>query len=133
MRKFSLVLGTAALLLVLASSMCFAEDEGRRFVDARGDTGYFVDVTTVSIDSDHEYTADVAIIKAKENRLFSYRMHLDFAARTYQILRSATMTYDTREVLRTVATAAPPALYVPGSPIAAIVDYLYAWQRGYEK
>ena len=113
--------------------MCFAEDEGRRFVDARGDTGYFVDVTTVSIDSDHEYTADVAIIKAKENRLFSYRMHLNFAARTYQILRSATMTYDTREVLRNVATAAPPALYVPGSPIAAIVDYLYAWQRGYEK
>ena len=43
------------------------------------------------------------------------------------------MTYDTREVLRNVATAAPPALYVPGSPIAAIVDYLYAWQRGYEK
>ena len=96
MRKFAWMLSMTVLLLFLASTVCFAEDEGRRFVDARGDTGYFVDVTTISIDSNHEYTADVAIIKAKENRLFSYRMHFDFAARTYQILRSATMTYDTR-------------------------------------
>ena len=98
MRKFALMWSMTTLLLFLASAVCCAEDEGRRFVDARGDTGYFVDVTTVSIDSNHEYTADVAIIKAKENRLFSYRMHFDFVARTYQILRSATMTYDTREV-----------------------------------
>ncbi len=109
MRKFALMWSMAALLLFLASAVCFAEDEGRRFVDARGDTGYFVDVTTVSIDSNHEYTADVAIIKAKENRLFSYRMHFDFAARTYQILRSATMTYDTREVSQSVKTPTPRA------------------------
>ena len=133
MREFTLMLSMTALLLLLASSVCFAEDEGRRFVDARGDTGYFVDVTTIFIDSNHEYTADVAIIKAKENRLFSYRMHFDFAARTYQILRSATMTYDTREVSQSVKTPLPATQYVPGSPIAAIVDYLYAWQRGLEK
>lgn len=133
MRKVAWMLSVTAVLLFLASTVCFAEDEGRRFVDARGATGYFVDVTTISVDSNHEYTADVAIIKAKENRLFSYRMHFDFAARTYQILRSATMTYDTREVLQSVTSAAPAAPYVPGSPIAAIVDYLYAWQRGYEK
>ena len=60
-------------------------------------------------------------------------MHFDFAARTYQILRSATMTYDTREVSQSVKTPLPAAPYVPGSPIAAIVDYLYAWQRGFEK
>ena len=133
MRKFAWMLSMTALLLFLASTVCFAEDEGRRFVDARDGTGYFVDVTTVSIDSNHEYTADVAIIKAKENRLFSYRMHFDFAARTYQILRSATMTYDTREVSQSVKMPLPAAPYVPGSPIAAIVDYLYAWQRGFEK
>ena len=133
MQKFTLVLSMTSLLLVLASSLCFAEDEGRRFVDARGGTGYFVDVTTISIDSNHEYTADVAIVKAKENRLFSYRMHFDFAARTYQILHSETMTYDTREVSQSVKTPMPAETYVPGSPIAAIVDYLYAWQRGFEK
>ncbi len=133
MRKFALTLSLTSLLLLLVSSLCFAEDEGRRFVDARGGTGYFVDVTTISIDSDHEYTANVAIIKAKENQLFSYRMHFDFAAHTYQILRSATMTYDTREVSQRVTTPGLPAPYVPGSPIAAIVDYLYAWQRGFEK
>ncbi|MGP1407556.1 hypothetical protein [Selenomonas sp.] len=133
MRKFALALILISLLLLLASSLCFAEDEGRRFVDARDGTGYFVDVTTVSIDSNHEYTANVAIVKAKENRLFSYRMHFDFAARTYQILRSATMTYDTREVSQRTTTPAPAAPYVAGSPIAAVVDYLYAWQRGYEK
>ena len=123
MREFTLMLSMTALLLLLANSVCFAGDEGRRFVD----------VTTISIDSNHEYTADVAIIKAKENRLFSYRMHFDFAARTYQILRSATMTYDTREVSQSVKTPLPATQYVPGSPIAAIVDYLYAWQRGLEK
>lgn len=133
MRKFALALGWTALLLLLASSLCFAEDEGRRFVDARDGTGYFVDVTTISIDSNHEYTANVAIVKAKENRMFSYRMHFDFAARTYQILRSSTMTYDTREVSQRTTTPAPAAPYVTGSPMAAIVDYLYAWQRGYEK
>lgn len=133
MRKFALVLSLTSLCLLLASSLCFAEDEGRRFVDARDGTGYFVDVTTVSIDSSHEYTADVFIVKAKENRLFSYRMHFDFAARTYQIMRSATMTYDTREISRRMTTAMPPSPYAAGSPMAAIVDYLYAWQHGYEK
>ena len=43
------------------------------------------------------------------------------------------MTYDTREVSQSVKTPLPAAPYVPGSPIAAIVDYLYAWQRGLEK
>ncbi len=133
MRKLALILSTILLLLSFSASLCFAEDEGRRFVDARDDTGYFVDITTVSIDSDHEYTADVAIIKAKENRLFSYRMHFDYALRTYQILRSATMSYDTREIAQRVTSAMPPSPYVINSPIAAIVDYLYAWQCGYEK
>lgn len=133
MRKIALAAGLSVLLLILLAAPCLASDEGLRFVDAEGDTGYYVDIYSISIDSSHEYTANVAIIKAKDNTMYSYRMHFDYGARTYQVLYSATMTYDEREISESSSVPQSPRVYAQGSPLAAIVDYLYAWQQGYEK
>lgn len=108
-------------------------DEGWRFVDARGTTGYYVDTSQISVDSDHEYTAVVLIIRAEEDLLFRYKIHFDYAKKTYQIMSSKTMSYETREVKSLSDTPLEPEPYQPGSPMQAIVDYLDAWHHGFEK
>ncbi|BEU88568.1 hypothetical protein TAMA11512_20320 [Selenomonas sp. TAMA-11512] len=119
--------------MAVSGTAAASDEDGWRFVDARGTTGYYVDTWKISIDSDHEYTAVVLIIKAKEDLLYRYRIHFDYAKRTYQILSSKTMSYETREVKSSSDTPLPPEPYQPGSPMQAIVDYIYAWHHGMEK
>lgn len=121
-----------ALLVIGGKAEAFSDD-GWRFVDARGTTGYYVDTWEISVDSDHEYTAVVLIIKAEKDLLYRYRIHFDYEKRTYQILSSTTMSYETREVKTSSDTPLEPEPYQPGSPMQAIVDYIYAWHHGLEK
>jgi uncharacterized repeat protein (TIGR04076 family) len=119
------------LLLLLAMQTCFAEvGEDMRFVDARGNTGYYVNPSTISVDSDHEYTAQIAVVKAGRNREFLYYTHFDYAARTYQILNAAVCEYDTGKVLEKDDAATDPRGYSSFSAMQSIVDYIYALENG---
>ena len=121
---------TLALVLAFFPLQAHAEDENLHFVDSRGATGYYVDTSTITVDSDHEYTADVIIIRADENLMFVYRTHFDYMTHTYQILTAKIMTYDTREIKASSDTPLDPATYAATSPMQAIVDFIYAWQKG---
>lgn len=124
-RRLFLVLG----LMLMLTSVCSAE-ENMCFVDARNDTGYYVDTDTISADSDHEYTANIAVIKADTNRMYVYQTHFDFNAMTYQILNAEVMAYDTKTVLGTSGTSLSVRHYGIASPMKSIVDYIYAFQHG---
>lgn len=90
------MIGRAALLVgllflwgsaALAASVDVAETE-MAFVDAWGDTGYYVDMKSLDFQNDHEVTARVQIVCADKDRLYLYRIHFDRKKRTYQILDS---------------------------------------------
>ena len=115
--------------MLLMTPACMAEED-MRFVDARESTGYYVDADSVSVDSDHEYTADIAVVKADSNRRFVYKTHFDYNAMTYQILSSSVQTYDTKEVIGASDVPISARHYALGSPMKAIVDYIYAVQHG---
>lgn len=121
----------AGLLLMIAS-VCSA-DEGMRFVDARNATGYYVDTSSISVDSDHEYTAEVAVIKADTNRMFVYQTHFDFNAMTYQVLDSKVMAYDTKTVIGASSLPLSVRHYGLSSPMKSVVDFIYAYQHGMEQ
>lgn len=117
------ILITTICLLVLLSSVCLAE-RPRSFVDAVDHTGYYIYTDTIAWNSDHEVTADVAMIKANTNRMFVYRTKFDTAAATCQFLTSAVYRYDTKKLLMQSNEPLTVRPYTPTSPLKTVVDYL---------
>ena len=113
-----------AVLITLASFHICEAAEDMRFVDANGDTGYYVDAASITRLSDAEREAGVAVVKATENRRLLYRIRFNRQMRTYQILSGQVGVYDTKEVLRTTPGMAAPQVYTPTSPMQSIEDFI---------
>ena len=116
--------------LLLFSAVCFAEkldfsDADFVFVDARGTTGYYVDMNSVNIVNDYEADARVELVKADQNKMFIYSVHFDKQKRTYQILDSLIAKYDTKEKTGGSMNPMKPGNYVAGSPMESVVEYIY--------
>ena len=123
-----------ALLLVM-SPFCLA-GENIQFVDANGATGYYVDVNTISYETETEgehssevVSARVLVVKARQNRRFIYDIRFNREKSTYQTLSSVVQTYDTKEVVESHSGMAPPAPYSLTSPMHTIVDFIYEQPR----
>lgn len=139
------IIGLIAVLLLALSGSVLAADNWQ-FVDARGATGYYVDVDAISYETAtetvQEPTGDpakpfaevtktrelvntrVAVIKARQNRRFIYALRFDPEKRTYQIFATKTEIYDTREKVASTVAAQNPLPYTDISPMAAIVTYI---------
>ncbi|WP_302949022.1 hypothetical protein [uncultured Selenomonas sp.] len=124
MRRIA-VCGFWTVLFVLFAGLGSGEAaEDMRFVDANGDTGYYVDAASITRLSDVEREAGVAVVKATENRRLLYRIRFNRQMRTYQILSGQVGVYDTKEVLRTTPGMAAPQAYTPTSPMQSIEDFI---------
>ena len=131
MRKFLLTLLLAAVLA--AGGVCFAEpvdfsDMDLRFVDAQGNTGYYVDMNSVQIKNNDEATARVEIVKADANCLYLYTIAFDRGKRTYQILDSVVAAYDTKEQTGGSGTPLKAQGYAKGSAMETVAEYIYSPQ-----
>ena len=101
---------TAAFILALNCSTCAAED--LRFVDAMDDTGYYYDAD--SVDHDEESSVikvKMAVIKAGLNQMYTYDLLIDYVERTYEILSTKKLSYDTRAEIESNNTRRPPQKY----------------------
>ncbi|SFT66388.1 hypothetical protein SAMN02910356_01533 [Selenomonas sp. GACV-9] len=149
------VLPFLLMAMVFFSGTCLAEN--MQFVDANGATGYYVDVDSIEFSTDKVWiqpdpipakepgkpsvvpkgymaevelvTARVAVIKARQNRRFIYRMRFNPTLSTYQILSSVTQQYDTRATLQTDNTPLTATGYTVASPMHEMVDFIYEQPR----
>ena len=116
MRRIA-VCGFWAVLIGLFAGLGSVEAaEDMRFVDANGDTGYYVDAASITRLSD--------VGREAENRRLLYRIRFNRQMRTYQILSGQVGVYDTKEVLRTTPGMAAPQVYTPTSPMQSIEDFI---------
>ena len=123
----------AAAVIVLAFGVCAAEpidfsDMDLRFVDAQGNTGYYVDMNTVQIKNINEATARVEIVKADTNCLYLYMIAFDRGKKTYQILDSIVAQYDTKEQTGGSHSPMKAQSYAKGSAMETVVEYIYSPQ-----
>lgn len=121
----------AGLLFWSAAAMAASVDVADTdmvFVDARGDTGYYVDMKSLQFQNDHEVTAKVQIVCADKDRLYLYRIHFDRKKRTYQILDSVIAVYATKEHVGGSAVPAAVTPYGAGTPMEAVAEYIFAPQ-----
>ena len=119
MKKFLLILST---IILLSGSICAAED--LRFIDALDDTGYYYDAESVQTESDGVFKVQMAVIKASLNRMYTYDVRITTAEKTYEILSSKILSYDTRAVIETNDTRRSPRNYSERSEMGQMVNLI---------
>ncbi len=110
--------------IMVLSSVGYANDRERIFIDANGDTGYYVYMDNVKRPSYYEIVADIAIIKADENRLFLYETYFDTYHNYCRFQTSKVYQYSDKKMLMGSNTPQDLREYTSTSPMKAIADYL---------
>ena len=128
------------LMALFTFALCPAAqaEEDMRFVDADGGTGYYLDVSALSVGQEGNpaetvFTARIAVVKADYNKRYLYQMRFNPQKGTYEILNSEVQAYDTRAVLERSTLAREPRHYGLSSPMHSIVSFIYEWQAEQNK
>lgn len=116
------VLILCAAIFLLSVSTCSAEN--LKFIDAMDDTGYYYDVDSVKTESDGIFTVQMAVIKASLNRMYTYDVRITHTNRTYEILSSKILSYDTRAILESNNSRRPPQKYSEKSEMGQMVHLI---------
>ncbi len=113
-----------AFMIVSALNLnpCCAEDF--QFVDAEGVTGYYVDMDSVENESRSIIAARIAVVKADANRMFVYDVRFNHVERTYRIIASQTLEYDSRDILETDNIPRDARAYASGSEMSELIDFI---------
>ena len=106
----------------MSVSICFGED--LVFVDADEDTGYYVDIDTISIEGKDFINATIAIIKANSNRMYLYNVKINHKDNSYQINSSKILEYDTKNLLESNEQRRPFRPYSPNSEMSELVKFI---------
>ncbi len=116
---FSVIFTT---LIFCNFTKCFAED--LRFIDANDDTGYYVDASTIRVESDRVFYVDLDIIRASINQMEVINLRINHWEKTYQIMSIRTLSYDERTELKTDNARRNPATYTEKSLIGDVVRFV---------
>lgn len=117
---FCSVIFTAIIFCNLTK--CSAED--LRFIDANGDTGYYVDASTIRVESDSVFYVDFDVIRASINQMEVVHLKINHWARTYQPMYIRTLSYDERTELKFDDAYRIPLHYDEKSVIADVVRFV---------
>ncbi|MBR0260220.1 MAG: hypothetical protein IJQ85_00280 [Selenomonadaceae bacterium] len=116
MKKFLII---CAAIFILSGANCSAEN--LKFIDAMDDTGWYYDADSVQYENENIFTVQMAVIKASLNRMYTYDVRITPAGRTYEILSSQILSYDTRAILEVNNSRRPPQRYSDKSEMGQMV------------
>lgn len=116
---FSVIFTT---IIFFSFAKCSAED--LRFIDANGDTGYYVDASTIRVESDSVFYVDFDIIRAGINQMEVINLRINHWEKIYQVMSIKTLSYDERTELRSDDTYRHPSSYAEKSLIGDIVRFV---------
>ena len=116
MKKFLLI---CAAIIFLNGATCSAEN--LKFIDAMDDTGWYYDADSVQYEDENIFTVQMAVIKASLNRMYTYDVRITHTSRTYEILSSQILSYDTRAILEVNNSHRPPQHYSDKSEMGQMV------------
>ncbi|MBQ7475980.1 MAG: hypothetical protein IJT06_01130 [Selenomonadaceae bacterium] len=120
LKIFFRVILTAAIFF--SAKNCFAED--LRFIDAKDDIGYYVDASTIRIESDSVFFADLVIIRASINQMEVINLRINHWERTYAVQSVRTLSYDGRTELKVDNNPRRAASYNDRSLIGDVVHFV---------
>ena len=116
MKKFLII---CAAIFILSGANCSAEN--LKFIDAMDDTGWYYDADSVQYESDSVFNVRMAVIKASLNRMYVYNVRIDHSEKTYEILSSKILSYDTRAIIEVNNSRRSPQRYSDKSEMGQMV------------
>ena len=111
-------------MIMALASIGYANNRERVFIDANGDTGYYVYMDNVKRPGYYEIVADIAIIKADEDRIFIYETYFDTYHNYCRFQTSKVYQYSDKKMLMGSNIPQDLRSYTSTSPMKAIADYL---------
>ena len=75
--------------------------ENLKFIDSTGDTGYYVDLDSVKVQSPEVFFVDFIVIRADKNEMAVANLKINHKQRNYIVQSSKTLSYDERTELKT--------------------------------
>lgn len=109
-----------AAIIFWNSSICSAED--LKFLDANGETGYFVDMDSDRMESESVFRVNMVIIRLDVNEMDVIELRVDHVERNYMICSTRTLSYDDRTELRADNTQRPARTYAEKSLMGDLVQ-----------
>ena len=70
--------------------------ENLKFIDATGDTGYYVDLDSVKKESNSIFFVDFIVIRADKNEMTIANLQINHSKKNYLVRTSKTLSYDER-------------------------------------
>ena len=110
------------MTIIFFNVKCSAED--LRFIDAKGNTGYYVDASTIRVESDSVFYVDFDIIRADINQLDVISLRINHWEKIYQVRSIRTLSYDERTELKSDKSYRSPSSYAEKSVIGDIVRFV---------
>lgn len=116
------ILVVAAAIIFLNCATCFAED--LKFIDSEGDSGYFIDLDSVKVESASTFSVNMMIIKLNVNQMEIVDLQINHAAKNYVIRSTRTVSYDERTELSADNNQRPARGYSDKSLMGDIVKII---------
>ena len=88
-------------IIFLSFNASSAED--LKFIDASGDTGYYVDLDSVRRENAEVFFVDFIVIRANKNEMAVANLKINHRQKTYITQSTKTLSYDERTELKTEA------------------------------
>ena len=121
MKKFFKIF-LVGVMIFFSSPNCSAED--LRFIDSMDSTGYYVDMDTAEREGDYGLRINFILIKADQNKMNIYDVRINYWRKTYSVLSSKVLAYDTRTELESDNTKRYERSYADKSLMNEIVQFV---------
>lgn len=117
--KISLAVLISMTVIFFGLNSCSAEN--LKFIDARGDTGYYVDLDSVNRKNNQIFNVDMIVIRADLNQMEVTDVEINHAEKTYTIKSARTLSYSDRTEISADYKQHAPHSYSDKSLMSEIV------------
>ena len=132
--RLILCLGIVAGLLGLAGQDCLAKVKvDRYFVDAQNNTGYYIDVNSIEVVSDHEILVDMYLVKCRERYMYAYRTRFNTEELSYQYLNTRIYNYETKKLSAKSQKPLPELTYKKSQILQEVLAFTQQWKATHIK
>ena len=130
-KKIFRVLAIACFCLGLG---CLQQAEARAdryFVDYENNTGYYVDVNSIDLPSDHEIELDLYLVKLHGGYMYRYRAYFDTEEGSYQYRQARVYNYETKKLVTGTAFLQDKLSYHKSRMLEQVVDFALGWKKSH--
>ena len=130
-RKMACLLAVLCLGVPWFSGGVEAARADRYFVDYEGNTGYYVDVNSIELPSDHEVVLDLYLVKLHSRYMYRYRAYFDTEERSYEYRNAKVYDYETKKLMSGAEYVQERLSYGRSTMLQEVVEFAVGWKQSH--